>query len=138
METNKLDEFNSRALHLLGEEQAPDGFTAAVMQRIAAENEKLVYQPLISRRGWLMIFLCSLAVTTLLWLVFTHSSPQQDFLSKLSIGDFYSSHIQSLLSFVLGALGRYSLYLAGALVVFGLLFLDRVLSAPIRKILASV
>jgi len=55
----------SRLIKEHGVARAPGGFTAAVMDRIAAEPEKKVYKPLIGRTGRILILLFVVAVVVI-------------------------------------------------------------------------
>jgi len=74
----------SRLIKEHGVARAPGGFTAAVMDRIAAEPEKKVYKPLIGRTGRILILLFVLAVVAI---TLVYSEPGESLLQRAGIPD---------------------------------------------------
>ena len=137
MEMQKMDEFNRKAISILGMEEAPADLTAKIMAQLQGKSAKasLQYKPLISGQGWMVLLAFTAIILAIFWLLAAHGTHQQALLPSIPFDELFLRYIQPITAKLLESVSRYALFLAGGLTVTGLLLIDRLFSVRIRKLL---
>ncbi len=113
---NELNDKHTKKLLQKSAEKPSKGFSASVMERIAAAKEGIVYQPVFSKKTW---FLIAAMFVGLLVVSFVFSSPSAEITGKAAE---IKANAKAIIGTVNGFFGSLSPTVVISVAVLGLLF----------------
>jgi hypothetical protein len=135
MEQEKMDRLNKEALEILGYENAPDNFTALVMERIQNETVHAPGKdkPIIGRWGWLLIITVIVLLMLGFWFSSASQSPGNGLLADSFINDWWSRYIHPLLNTIIANGGQFGIVVLIGMTATFMLFADSLIGNKLKS-----
>lgn len=134
---NELDAFAKKHIQELSAEKAGPNFTATVMKSILSSQSfaKFKYEPLISRRTWMIIFTAFVGLFFIPFESSTTKEPSNSLADAIDLSwftDFSFSNLLSGMDLSLSNSSSYAMFFCGVMILIQVLVLKNYFSSKIH------